>query len=219
MIARAEDAFTPLTGTAPALRHAPLDVVDGPAVLDLVQSGSRSELRVVGPGAPSEPLTLGSRRARDPGHDRARRHGISTSPTAYGARRLDARDRFRARRRARWSRRRLRVQGRASTAPPPSRALGLRTLVATSQRVRRRHRIFLTTAGPAGHVHRTGSRKPGGSDLAPLAATGPDGRVYVAWTHRPGGRARSRRGVAPSALRRVRLKPVVAFGPYVRTPP
>ncbi len=88
---------------------------------------------------------------------------------------------------ARWSRRRLRVRGPLNGAPAVARA-GLRTFVATSQRVGRRHRLFLTSVGPAGTFLDPLTRA-GGSELAPLAATGPDGRVYVAWTQRPSGRA------------------------------
>ena len=57
VLARGPDDITTLTRTGPALRHAPLDVADGPLVLDLVQSGNRSELRVLGPGAPAGSIT------------------------------------------------------------------------------------------------------------------------------------------------------------------
>ena len=89
---------------------------------------------------------------------------------------------------ARWSRRRLRVAGELNGAPAIAR-FGLRTLVATSQRVRGVRSIYLTTAGPAGTFTDRLSR-PRGSDLAPLAASGPDGRVYVGWTRRTRGSAR-----------------------------
>ena len=89
---------------------------------------------------------------------------------------------------ARWSRRRLRVRGALNGAPAIAR-VGRRTLVASSQQRQR----------PLPHLphHRApGRRRPrpaharGGSDLAPLAASGPDGRIYLAWTHRASGRAR-----------------------------
>ena len=98
---------------------------------------------------------------------------------------------------ARWSHRRLRVRGRLNGAPAVARA-GRRTVVATSQRIRGRYRIHLTSVGPAGAELERLTRA-GGSDLAPLAATGPDGRIYVAWTHRASGRARR-----TAVLRRVR---------------
>ena len=184
-----DGATTTLTRTGPALRTTPLDAVvtDGrPLVLARVQSRTRSQLRVLGPGAPAAPVAsvaglrpLEASIARDDEgvyvayRDGARRLVLATAgprPTA------------------RWSHRRLRVRGTLNGAPAVAR-IGLRTIVATSQRVDRRYRIFLTTVGPAGAFLDPLTRT-GGSDLAPLAATGPDGRVYVAWTHRPGGRAR-----------------------------
>ena len=193
VIARGIADLTRLTDTGPELRHGPLDMTDGPVVLDLVQSGSRSELRVIGPGAPSEPLTslrglhaIPATIARDDDHlyvaYRTRdRLTLATAPASATGR---------------WSRRRLRVKGSLNGAPAVAR-VGLRTFVATSRRVRGRRSIFLTTVGPAGTFTDRLSR-PRGSDLAPLAARGPDGRVYVAWTRRTNG---SRRRTA--VLRRV----------------
>jgi hypothetical protein len=181
VIAHGLGAITPLTRTGPALRHAPLDVVDGPAVLDLVQSGSRSELRVIGPQAPSQPLAstrglhaIPATIARDDTHlyvayrlkDRLT---LATAPATPSGR---------------WARRRLRTKGALHGAPAVVR-VGLRTLVATCQR----RSIYLTTVGPARtFTHRLS--RPRGSDLAPLAAQGPDGRVYVAWTRRTTGSSR-----------------------------
>ena len=101
-----------------------------------------------------------------------------------------------------------------STARRPWRRIGLRTIVATSQRVRRRYRIFLTAVGPAGaFVDRL--TRTGGSDLAPLAATGPDGRVYVGWTHRPAVARAAPRCCAECSEAAVGGG---RFGPYDRTP-
>jgi hypothetical protein len=176
---------TPLTQTGPLLRHAPLDAAAGPLILDLAQSRTRTELRVLGAQAPAAPVvsTRGLKAieatiARD--DDRiyvAYRSGdrltLASAPATAGGR---------------WSRRRLRTRGRLNGAPAIART-GLRTVVATSQRVGGTYAIFLTTAGPAGtFLDRLTS--PRGADLAPLAATGPDGRVYVAWTHRARGGAR-----------------------------
>ena len=185
VIARAVDPLVALTQTGPALRHTPLDLADGPVVLDLVQSGSRSELRVLGAGAPAEPLTsiaglhaIPATIARDDTHlyvayRTQHRLTLATAP---------------ARADGTWSRRRLRVKGALNGAPAVAR-FGLRTLVATSQRVRGVRSIYLTSAGPAGTFTDRLSR-PRGSDLAPLAASGPDGRVYVGWTRRTRGSAR-----------------------------
>jgi hypothetical protein len=155
-------------------------------VLDRVQSRARSELRVLGPDAPGEPVAsapggrpLEASIARDDDRvyvaysDGARRLVLASAVPHAGAR---------------WSHRRLRVRGPINGAPAVAR-VGLRTLVATSQRVGRGYRVFLTTVGPAGAFLDPLSRSSG-SDLAPLAASGPDDRVYVAWTHRPRGRAR-----------------------------
>jgi hypothetical protein len=184
-----DGSTTTLTSTGPALRTTPLDAIltgGSPLVLVRVQSRRRSQLRVRGSGAPAAPIVsvpglqpLEASLARDDEgvyvayRDGARRLVLaSAAPT----------------RRAGWSRRRLRVRGTLNGAPAVAR-VGLRTIVATSQSAGRRYRIFLTTVGPAGTFLDPLTRT-GGSDLAPLAATGPDGRLYVAWTHRPGGRAR-----------------------------
>jgi hypothetical protein len=177
-----------LTRTGPALRHTPLDAVvaGGRAlVLDRVQSRSRSELRVLGPDAPTARVASASRRrpleasiARDDERvyvaysDGPRRLVLASAAAHAGAR---------------WSHRRLRVRGPLNGAPSVAR-VGLRTLVATSQRIGGRYRVFLTTAGPAGTFLDPLARSRG-SELAPLVATGPDDRAYVAWTHRPRGRA------------------------------
>jgi hypothetical protein len=174
---------TVLTHTGPALRHAPLDAVDGPLVLDLVQSGRRTELRVLGPDAPSEAVTsvrglhvISATIARDDeGIYVAYRSGATVTLAT-------------AKTRGRWSRRRLKLKGTTHGAPAIARS-GLRTFVATSQRVHRRRSIFLTTIGPAG-TFTDRLTKPRGSDLAPLAAQGPDGHVYVAWTRRTNGSSR-----------------------------
>jgi hypothetical protein len=174
---------TALTHTGPALRHAPLDAVDGPLVLDLVQSGSHTELRVVGPEAPPAALTslrglraISGTIARDDegiyvAYRVRNRLTLATAKPGGG-----------------WSRRRLHVKGALNGAPAIARS-GLRTFVATSQRVHRRRGIFLTAIGPAGTFTDRLTR-PRGSDLAPLAATGPDGHVYVAWTRRTDGSSR-----------------------------
>ena len=179
-----------LTRTGPALRTTPLDVVvtDGsPLVLARVQSRTRSQLRVLGPGAPAAPVASVSGRrpleasiARDDEgvyvayRDGARRLVLASAGPGPGAR---------------WSHRRLRVRGTLNGAPAVAR-LGRRTIVATSQRVRRRYRIFLTTVGPAGDLRRPphARRADRTSRRSPRPA-----RTAVstsAWTHRPGGRAR-----------------------------
>jgi hypothetical protein len=164
-----------LTATGPVLHHAPLDATDG-AVLDLVQSRTRTELRVVGPKAPSEALTS--------------LRGFHTIPatitsqgdTVYVAYRVNQRVTLAtARAGGRWQRRRVKTRGSLNGAPAVIRAKG-RTLVATSQRIGKRRGIFV------GARRLTNTRF---SDLDPLAATGPDGRAYVGWTRQDGPRKRS----------------------------
>jgi hypothetical protein len=188
---------TALTSTGPALRHTPLDaVVAGgrPLVLDRVESGARSELRLLGPDAPSAPVA--SAPLRRPLDATLARDGERVY-VAYrdGARRLVLASAA-PRPGAHWSRRRLRVRGRISGAPGVTR-VGRRTVVATSERAGRRYRVFLTTVRPAGTSRRRLSGG-GGSDLGPLLASGPDGRAYVAWSHRASGR-----GTRGAVLRRV----------------
>lgn len=178
---------TTLTHTGPALRHTPLGaVIDGSTlVLDRVQSQAGSELRVLGPGAPT--ARVAAAHGRRPLEASIARDGERIY-VAYsdGPRRVTLASAA-PRAGARWSRRRLRVRGPLNGAPSVGR-VGLRTLVATSQRVDGRYRVFLTTVSPAGTFLDPLARS-GGSELAPLVATGPDDRAYVAWTHRPRGRA------------------------------
>jgi hypothetical protein len=176
---------TPLTRSGPLLRHAPLDAVEGPLILDLARSRARTELRVLGAQAPAAPVVsapglkaIEATIARDDhrlyvAYRSGNRLTLASAPATPAGR---------------WSRRRLRTRGPLNGVPAVARS-GLRTVVATSQRVRGRYSIFLTTAGPAGTFLDRLTR-PGGSDLAPLAATGPDGRVHVAWTHRARGASR-----------------------------
>jgi hypothetical protein len=173
---------TALTHTAPRLRNAPIDAVAGPLVLDLVQSGSRTELRVIGPDAPPALLTSVRGLHAIPATIARDDDGIYVAYRVGNRLTLAA-----ARPGGRWSRRRLPVRGALNGAPAVARA-GLRTFVATSQRVRGRRSLFLTTVDPAGAFLDRLTR-PRGSDLAPLAAQGPDGRVYVAWTRRTKGRS------------------------------
>jgi hypothetical protein len=166
---------TPLTDSGPVVRHAPLDVADR-FVLDLAQSITQSQLRVL--GGPDEPVAsargvtpIEATIARDDTH-------------LYVAYRIGDRLALataRASADARWTRRRIATRGELNGAPAVVRAGG-RTLVATSQRTPHRRGIYLTTGARTRRL-----TKPRGSDLSPLAAKGPDGRVYVAWTRRSTG--------------------------------
>ena len=176
-----------LTDSAPERRHAPLELlVSGgrPLVLDLVQTGERSELRLVGPAAPADTIlsvpgvrrldaTLALDRERIyVAYRSAGRAVLASAPPRPGAT---------------WSRRRLGARGTVSGAPAVARA-GLRTIVATSERVGRQREIYVTTIGPGGIRVRRLTRSRG-IDLAPQATVGLDGSVYVGWTRRNGSRS------------------------------
>ena len=164
----------PLTQTGPLLRHAPLDATDGPLILDLARSRPRTELRVLGPGA-RRPRRLRRRSALHRGDDRARRRP--------SLRRVPRGEPAHARLGARPTPRPLVAppspHPRPAHGAPAVARTGLRTVVATSQRVNGTLRDLPHHRRPRGHVPRS-PHQPARSDLAPLAATGPDGRVYVA---------------------------------------
>ena len=211
-----DGATTVLTSTGPALRTTPLDAVvsDGsPLVLARVQSRTRSQLRVLGPGAPGRAGRLGPRAAAARGLDHPRRRGRSTSPTATA----------RGGSCSPPPRRAPAPAGRAggcacagtlNGAPAVARA-GLRTIVATSQRVGRRYRIFLTTVGPAGAflrpAHARGRIRP-----RPARRDRP-GRPRL---RRPGPTARAVARAAPRCCAECSEAAVAGgrFGSYDRTP-
>lgn len=178
-----------LSNSAPARRHAPLDLVvnDGRAlVLDLVQSATRSELHVVGPGAPAQAVLSVpgvQALAATLAYDGERIH------VAYAASGHAVLASARATPGATWSRRRLAAHGGLAGAPAVAR-VGMRTIVATSERVDGRREIYVTKIGPAGTFARRLTRSRG-DDLAPQVTVGLDDAVYVGWTRRD----RSRSGV------------------------
>ena len=171
-----------------------------PLVLARVQSRSRTQLRV-----------LGARRAGRAGRLVAGRRPLEASlardarasHVAYrdGARRLSLASAG-ARARPPAGRTGGCACAARSTGPRPSPAAGSRTIVATSQRVRRRYRIFLSAGGarrgrPANHSH-------AGGRIRPRPARRDRRRTAGSTSPGPTGRAARapRRGVAPSALRR-----------------
>lgn len=179
-----------LSNSAPARRHAPLDIAvdDGRVlVLDLVQSSTRSELRVVGPGAPAQALLSVpgvQALAATLAYDGERIY------VAYSARGRAVLASARPTPGATWSRRRLVAHGMLAGAPAVAR-VGLRTIVATSERVDGQREIYVTQIGPAGAFESRLTRSRG-DDIAPQATVGLDDAVYVGWTRR----YRSRSGAA-----------------------
>jgi hypothetical protein len=182
--AGAAPAVSALTSTGPQRRHAPLDAVvarDGAVILDRVQARGRTELRVLGPGAPADPVTsvprvqdVDATLARDRERVYVAYRSGDRAVLASAPPRADAT----------WRRRTL--PGRHVRGVPAVARVGLRTLVATS----RRGDIVLTTIGPAGAFTERLTRSRA-RDLAPLAATAADDRAYVGWTRRVPGRRRA----------------------------
>lgn len=168
-----------LSSSAPQRRHLPLAVgtaQQGTLVLDLVQDRDRTELRVLGPGAPrrailSLPLlrhvparmdVSGDRIAV--GYIRSGRSYLATARAGDGA----------------WSRRRLPGDG-GEGAPAPM-YVGGALRVAYTRRVRTprvsQREVFLWSASRVRRLTRTA-----GDEREPLAAAaGP--AAYVAWTRR-----------------------------------
>jgi hypothetical protein len=175
-----------LTTTAPVRRHLPMSAAateDGALVLDLIQERNRTELRVLGPGAPSAPILS----------VRALRHFPARMTYAGGRVAVGWMERGRARvATARlggsWSRRQLPGRGRGEGAPAPMIVDGS-VMTAYVQR----GDVYL--AGPGRTRRLTATR---GEEREPLAAAG-DGDAYVAWTRRE-----PRRGPVSTWLTRLR---------------
>ena len=168
-----------LSENAPERRHLALDAAAGPdgvLVLDLVQTRNSTELRVIGPGAPSRPVLAIGKLADIEATLAADARGISVAYMSAG-RAVLASSRGGA-----WSRRRLPGPGRGEGAPAVARTGG-RVVVAYEQR----REIHLWNNGRA----RVAASGPG-TDRVPHAASS-GSRVWIAWTHRSGaGRAQGR---------------------------
>ena len=210
-----DGATTVLTSTGPALRTTPLDMVvtaGSPLVLARVQSRARSQLRVLGPGAPAAPVVSVSGRrsleasiARDAEgvyvayRDGARRLVLASAAPAAGAR---------------WSHRRLRVRGTLNGAPAVARS-GRRTLVATSERAGRRYRIFLTI----GRARRRLRRPPHARAVDRTSPRSPrPARTAVSTSPGPTARAAARAAPRCCAECSEAAVPGGRFGSYDRTP-
>jgi hypothetical protein len=193
------EAEARLTATAPEQRHLPLDVAvdaEGRAlVLELVQTRTHSELRLLGPQAPAAPVVaVGALRdmratlALDGGRAyvafvRDGRAHLSIASLDPGAA---------------WWGRRLPGRGGGSGAPAVLRTAG-RTLVAYTQRQRHgRGDVFLASEGPnpLGIRRLTRTRA---DERTPFAAAGAGGEIYVGWS-----RGNGLRGPASGVLVRLR---------------
>jgi len=171
-----------VTSSAPELRHLPLDFAtdfEDTRVLDLVQSRTRSELRVIGTGAPRAPL-LSLRGVQHPQAQMAAADGVIA--VAYHS---SGRVTLALPRGGGWSHRRLPGAGGGVGAPAPV-ISGGKVYVVYTQTVRERGRrpqreVFLHGPGGLKRLTRTA-----GTESYPFAAAGPGGRVYAGWTHRGG---------------------------------
>jgi hypothetical protein len=191
----AAEAPLALTSTAPFRRHLPLGVaaVEGGAlVLDLIQERSRTELRVIGPGAPAAPILSLPALRHVPARMDVRDGRIAVGYLVSGRARVAV-----ARLGGAWARRSLRGEGGGDGAPAPMIAGGS-VSVAYTQRVRAKgartqREVFLFA--PDGTRRLTTTP---GDERDALAAAGPEGDAYVAWTRRE-----PRRGATAAFLERV----------------
>jgi hypothetical protein len=198
-LARGGAAQEPLTATAPEERHLPLDVAvdaEGRAfVLELVQTRTRSELRLLGPQAPAAPVvSIGALR------DMRATLAVDAG-RAYVSFALDGRAHLAIAGLdggAAWSSRRLPGRGGASGAPAVLRSAGS-TFVAYTQRQRHgRGDVFLATEGP-GRLRIRRLTRTRADERAPVAAAGAGGELYVGWS-----RGNALRGPAKGLLQRLR---------------
>jgi hypothetical protein len=175
----------PLSSDAPARRHRPLSLAltdDGPLVLDLVQTRTRSTLRVAGPPAPSASvLSVGGLRALDA----SMASDGDTIAVAYlsgGRVRLAT-----ARPRGTWRTRTLPGgDAREPAQGTPAVAFdGGEPVVVWTRRPRGSagRELFAWSGGSTRRV----TRSPG-DDGEPLAAPRADGGIFVAWTRVDGKR-------------------------------
>jgi hypothetical protein len=188
-----------LTASAPEERHLPLDVaVDaegGALVLELVQTRTHTELRLLGAQAPAAPVVaVGALRdlratlALDGG--RAYVAFVRGGRVHLSIAALDPR--------AAWFSRRLPGRGGGSGTPAVLRTAGS-TLVAYTQRQRHgRGDVFLATEGPNRLSVRRLTRTRA-DERTPFAAAGAGGQVYVGWS-----RGNGLRGPASGVLVRLR---------------
>jgi len=188
-----------LTATAPEERHLPLDVAvgaDGGAfVLELVQTRTRSELRLLGPGAPAAPVaSIGALRE-------IRASVAIDGRRAYVAFGLDGRARLAIAALepgAAWWSRRLPGRGGASGAPAVLRSAGSTFVAYTQRQLHGRGDVFLASEGPAALRVRRLTRTRA-DERVPFAAAGAGGELYVGWS-----RGRALHGPASAVLERVR---------------
>lgn len=173
-----DGAVATLTADGPERRHLPLDLAltaTGPLVLDLGQTRERSELRVLGEGAPAGPVTsVGALRHL---------HGALAASDALVAVTYLSRGRAvlaTAAPGGSWTRRRLPGPGGALDTPVPV-IDGDRVHVAYLQRSRRARDVRLATLSD-GRVRARRITRDRHDDRRPLAAVGPAGELYVGWT-------------------------------------
>ena len=163
-----------LSSNAPQRRHLPLGVAasdDGPLVLDLVQTRDRTELRVIGEGAPSAAILsipllrhVPARLAADGdriavGYERSGRSYVATARLGGS-----------------WSRRRLPGSG-GEGAPAPVYVDGALRVVYT-RRVAGQRDVYAWSGGRLARLTTT----PG--DEREVLAAASDSRAFAAWTRR-----------------------------------
>jgi hypothetical protein len=188
-----------LTATAPELRHLPLDVALDPAgavfMVDLVQSRTRSELRLLGPGAPTAPIAalpgledMSATLAIDAGRAYVGYGRNGRVHLAIAALQPSAR----------WFDRRLPGRGGSTGAPAVLRTSNSTFVVYTQRRLHGRGDVYLATEGP-GPLKVRRITATTADERIPFAAAGPGGEVFAGWS-----RGRDLRGSATAVVTRLR---------------
>lgn len=163
-----------LTSTGPFRRHLPMDaaaVEAGVLVLDLIQERGRTELRLIGPGAPAAPVFSVRALRHYPARLAVDGDRVAVGWLDRGRARLAT-----ARLGGDWSRRRLPGRGRGDGAPAPAFLDGALRVAYTQ-----RGDVYLWSVAGLRRLTRTR-----GAERDALAA-GP----YVGWTRRDRRRATS----------------------------
>ena len=168
-----------LSADAPRRRHFAAGLAlrgDEPLVLDLVQQRHRSELRVVGEGAPAAPVTgVGALRVLE-GALAATRDRIAVAYVSRGRPVLAT-----AAPGGAWRRRTL--SGSGVDGAPAVALAGGTALVAWSQPgLGGRRDVRLAVAGPGGRIRTRWLTRTTSDERPPLLASGPTGRVVAAWS-------------------------------------
>lgn len=175
-------ATTTLTSSAPERRHLAMDAAagpKGPLVLDLVQRRDRTELHVLGAGAPEGAVVSIGALRHLPATLAAGKDVVAVAFLSRGHAFLAT-----ARPGATWRRRALPGEGRGAGSPGVAVTPDGVVTVAYAQIVGRQREILTYTLEADGSVTADQLTTHPADDRDPFAAAGPGGELYVAWTRR-----------------------------------